>query len=524
MADSAAPAVAAPASGTPGGVGYVDPFAAKALPNNGGGAPAVAPAPSGTGQALLVTSNSARSTTANNIAQLQQVTTPAGGSTTSPDMKNNPTNPAPITINNNPAPTSTTLAQDQAKAANQGKPGYDVLGNPISVTPGASDSGSGGGASAGDQYDSAVASITDPGLQAQFKTQLQAQDQQVQQAQANLTSAQALSQNDPAATAAISAIQAKYEQQIQLMTAKNTQLIGRANTSVAAFGGLGPMGQDFLSNEQADADARISNLQAEEQDAVTKAQIAYQTQDAKALNQAMTAYDAANKAKLTALNDLLTASNKQVTQMQAQQKIDAAAAKQSVTLDVSKSTNLAAEIAKNISDAGITDAGQVTQYIQGVAQEYGITNPDILASAVTKAQQTAQKASDASSNTADTIANRDARTAIAAQKKNNPTSTKGSGTDGTYKYTQSDVDSYSALLNQGGSGPDGTAYNGRGTDGYVDPTAYVAALKDWTSNGGTPAGFAKKFPVKANINPTSYSLLPKAIQPAAAAASTYTTK
>src|SRR4051812_11378579 len=31
-------------------------------------------------------------------------------------------------------PQQTTLAQDQAKAANQGKPGYDVLGNPIAST------------------------------------------------------------------------------------------------------------------------------------------------------------------------------------------------------------------------------------------------------------------------------------------------------------------------------------------------------------------------------------------------------
>lgn len=39
--------------------------------------------------------------------------------------------PKPITA---PAP-STTLAQDQAKAANQGKPGFDVFGNPVQTTP-----------------------------------------------------------------------------------------------------------------------------------------------------------------------------------------------------------------------------------------------------------------------------------------------------------------------------------------------------------------------------------------------------
>lgn len=51
---------------------------------------------------------------------------------------------------------NTTLAQDQAKAANQGKPGYDVLGNPITPTP---------PPSASDQAAHDVANTPDNGFQ-----------------------------------------------------------------------------------------------------------------------------------------------------------------------------------------------------------------------------------------------------------------------------------------------------------------------------------------------------------------------
>lgn len=50
----------------------------------------------------------------------------------------------------------------------------------------------------------------------------------------------------------------------------------------------------------------------------------------------------------------------------------------------------------------------------------------------------------------------------------------------------------------------------RGADGYVDPYVYLAAFQNWI---GTPDSFLSKFPVKTNINPQSYSLLPQSIQP-----------
>lgn len=115
------------------------------------------------------------------------------------------------------------------------------------------------------------------------------------------------------------------------------------------------------------------------------------------------------------------------------------------------------------------------------------------------------------SQTKSTLANENAQATL--DNKLNPKSggSKG-GTDGSYKYTTEDVSTYANLLNQGGKGPNGTTYNARGTDTYVDPEAYIAVYKDWVSNGGTPKGFLKQFPV-TNVNPESYSKLPAGLQP-----------
>lgn len=359
---------------------------------------------------------------------------------------------------------------------------------------------------------SAAVSGLPPSLQKLYGDNIANLQQEHTDAKATLVQAQATLANDPAATAAVNAISAKYDVLIQAMQLKNKQVLGKASSAVGAFGGLGVMNQSFLSNQMDAAQGRISNIISQQTNATLAAQAAYGKQDLAAFNSAMDNYNKTISDMNTALRDLSAATDKQIKDVQAQAKIDAAAQKQAVTTDISKSANLGTSLAKTLSDAGITDENQVNAYVQKMAEQYGITDPEILKSAVITAQQTTQKANDAHANTVSTIA-----------KRNQPKagSTKGSGTDGTYKYTSDDVSSYSALLNQGGQDPNGTAYGARGTDGYVDPGAYVAALNDWTANGGTPAGFAKKFPVKSNINPTSYAKLPAAIRPAAASVSAY---
>jgi hypothetical protein len=49
-----------------------------------------------------------------------------------------------------------------------------------------------------------------------------------------------------------------------------------------------------------------------------------------------------------------------------------------------------------------------------------------------------------------------------------------------------------------------------GKDGYVDPYVYITAFQNWS---GSAKDFLAEFPVKTNVNPASYSLLPEAIRP-----------
>jgi hypothetical protein len=86
------------------------------------------------------------------------------------------------------------------------------------------------------------------------------------------------------------------------------------------------------------------------------------------------------------------------------------------------------------------------------------------------------------------------------------------GTDGTFSYSPQDLIDYKSFLNQGGTGPDGTYYSPRGTDGYVDPGAYNAIYTDWKKKGGTLSGFLKKFPIES-VNPEGYEMLVADLKP-----------
>lgn len=52
--------------------------------------------------------------------------------------------------------------------------------------------------------------------------------------------------------------------------------------------------------------------------------------------------------------------------------------------------------------------------------------------------------------------------------------------------------------------------NPRGADGFVDPYVYITAFQNWT---GSVKDFLLAFPVKNNVNPESYDILPAALKP-----------
>lgn len=360
------------------------------------------------------------------------------------------------------------------------------------------------------------AGAADPATKSAFDSAMSSVNDEVGQAQTNLDAVSKTLTNDPAAQTAVTMIAAKYNQQAQLIAARNHMMLGKASS----FNGNGmqfapEMRSNFMTYEQNQANEKMENVMTAETQATMKATQAIHNGDVKALDSATKLMQKASEDKVKQINALLKATNDHVKALQTQAKADQQRQTAQLSTDIRTSSGMAQTVADAIKKSGVTDPATIDSYIKGIAGNSGISNPDILKSAVLKAQQSQGKTDLSAKNTADAMANRDQRTRIAAQKKAAGTkaaSTKGSGTDGAYKYTADDIASYSNLMNKGGSAPDGTKFGARGDDKYVDPNAYKAALSDWVKNGGSPQGFVKKFPV-TNVNPASYGDLPQAIQP-----------
>lgn len=401
----------------------------------------------------------------------------------------------------NPTPTATSTTQPAGATAPANADGSttDAGGN-TTYQDGTVKDASGNTTTAGDPT-----AALPPALAAEFKQTLAVQDQNIQNAQDTLTKVQATLADDPAAQAAAASISDSYGTLISAMQTKNTMVIARAQAGEAAFGGLGVMPETFMSDEMDAASSRIGDLVTKEQDALLKSNTAYEQADVKTFNDAMTALNTATNDKKATLSTLLTATNDQVKNVQAQQKIDAATSKATLTSDVTTSAKIASGMAEALASAGITDPDQIAAYVQAMATKNGITNTDILNSALVTAQ---------AANTKANVTNAHTEAETNKVQSGGGTKTKG-GTDAGYTYTAANVTTVKNLL-KGGGGP----YAAAGSDGYSDPGAYLSLMQSWTNtHGGSVSGFAKLFPPKTYINPASYSELPKAIQPKAASAS-----
>lgn len=517
-------AIAPAASVVAENTAFGGPSAAQAAAAN----TAIANAGGSSASPLISTSSASRSTTANNVASLNTAVNAAaagapgsstnGGANAQKDTATGTSVTPGITINTGSSQPAANTSLYTYKLAN----GNEVqIGDPTinkDMLAGATYVGGGSGkdplaTSTTDNGDSSAdtssaVSGLPPSLQALYQKNLQDLSDQQTYAKSVLDQARATLANDPAATAAVQAISDKFDILIDQMTKANNQSLGRAGSAVAAFGGLGSMSQNFLTDQMNLATQRISALTTQKQNAILSAQAAYNKQDLSAFNAAMTAYNKTISDMQNSLVDLNNAADKAITQNQAQQRIDATNAKNTVTTEISMAKNLGTSLAKNLADAGVTDPAQEQAYVEQMAQEYGISDPAILHSAVVTAQQAQAKADLAEKNTLSTIA-----------KRNEVKAPSGGTTkpkvDGSFSYTTADTATYSNFLNKGGATPDGVTYNKRGSDSYVDPGAYIYAYNDWIKQGGTPAGFVKNFPVASNVNPASYSLLPAGIQPKA---------
>lgn len=190
-------------------------------------------------------------------------------------------------------------------------------------------------------------------------------------------------------------------------------------------------------------------------------------------------------------NDFKTLSDK-TARLKAIQTEKADAIK-SVYDTVSGQSNTAKVEAHDIYDTLQTlDDTDKEAFIQAVAQKFNIPVNDLVTS-LNDEQNTRTKTNLANENSQANL-----------NKKLQP---KPPGSTASTKAAETEI---SNALKTGKDINGNVIGNKRGSDGYVDPSVYIKALNAFT---GTQKQFLSAFPVKGNVNPDSYSILPKAIQP-----------
>lgn len=343
-------------------------------------------------------------------------------------------------------------------------------------------------------------SMVDPSLRAEYDKNNAQLTQQASDAKTAVANAVATMQNDPAALAAASNIQRQFDVLIKQMQDKNSMLLGTYRTNGARSGMLqyaNDMYSNFMSMEMDKATTRIGDLQSKEFDPINKSNQAYKDKDVKALDAATKEYNNVLKEKQKSLTDLNKLVNDAVKNNQNQAKLDAAASKQKITDDIRVSTSLGKTIAETIRKSGVTDPKQIDDYISGMAEQNGVSNPEILKNAYVKANQDADKLDLSAENTKNNIKNRDIRTGLAVTKAG-----KGGTGEIGGKLSSTELNQLGNTLQTGGTFG-GRKYNGVGADGKYDPYLYSSHYTQLKTKVGIAAAqqFLSKYPPAKYLNP-----------------------
>lgn len=243
-----------------------------------------------------------------------------------------------------------------------------------------------------------------------------------------------------------------------------------------------------LTDNEVQGQMKIAQLQGEMMSQIAKAQQAQTDNDTKLFNDEYDKIDSIQKDMNTAVQGLykeaVDKQNSDIKAKQLSQKTD------QTTLDNGMKTSQ--RIAPAIADAlnQFTNQKDKDDFIEKVATQYGI-DPNVLRGDISTAALKTK-------NTNSEIANRGKKTSGASKTYKS----------GTFSYTDADLSQYDTAFKKGGTSPTGQQYNGRGTDGYVDPGMYLYNFNDWVTQGGLPKDFISKYPPKDYINPDDNATLP----------------
>ncbi len=414
---------------------------------------------------LITTSGASRSNYANNVNTLNTATSnlkPSGGDPSIVNFLNN--NKMPSDYNSRAAMAKQNGIQNYTGSADQntqllgilqgGKGTTTPATDTTTITPppvggtttppaGADGTSTTNNTSTGPYTTDANGNLTrtdggtmDPNLVSQYKDTLTSMDQQINDAKSTLASVAATMNNDPAALAAINQITAQFDQQMEIMKNKNSMVLGRASTAIAAYGGLGQMSNDFMSVEQNNALDRMNTIKNNELSAVLKAAAAYKKGDVAAFDAASKQLDSLTKEKSDALNKLMTEANNNTKTLQAQQKIDQSQSKQNFTDMNNYAKSSAAGITSATKGMNAADkAAFINSFVSQTVKSMNLSGAEantflgMINGQTQTASQTADKTAASLANTASNITSRKQKDQIAADKASNG----GTGT-GSVKF------------------------------------------------------------------------------------------
>lgn len=262
----------------------------------------------------------------------------------------------------------------------------------------------------------------------------------------------------------------------------------------------------ILSGEEQAGAQKITDLNNQMLQTVAQAEQAQNAGDLKSFNDLMDETDKINSDLNTSIVALHTAALNQQKEIDAQKTAQFTQA--STTLKNNLATSKAAAPALVSQLAALTDPSAKADLIQQTATQLGV-DPSVLLGEVTDAASTDEKNSLDIENIKSEMQSRADSDSRAATKAGSSSSTGGS-TGGQLTvnkqglFDTGSLTTLGAALTNGGT-LGGQTYNGKGTDGYVDPGLYNSLYQSAKSKYGAAAAeqFMTKYPPKKYINPSN---------------------
>lgn len=435
---------------------------------------------------VIQTTTSARADTQDRQARLAQITGSQG--TNSANGPAAPQGGAPGALSfDSSVPLPQPGSQEYNDAAGGKIPkGYSMNANGRLTQ----DTGSQGGAAAGGDKSGAGAAPVDEmaGLKGEMEKIHAAGLAQIEGMKGTL---QNLMMTGDARTASrIAMLMGMYQQRISAVQ-ESYKRLGAAKDMADFRNGVNrytpQQGQGVLTDNEVQEQLAITKVMSQMNDAITKAQQAQDANDMKTFN---TEFDKIDKYQKT-VDDSISKLMKSATDYQnAQTKATAAAAK-GTAASVKTGMDLSKRVAPMVADSisSLKSDKEKKAAIEKYAKENGI-DPAVLSGDVA----------------AYTGAGKPPKPVkAAAGSKVKPI------VSGGLSYTNDDLGQMETIFSKGAT-VDGTKFNPRGADGYVDPGLYKAMADKWTASGGLVKDFTSKFPPNKYVNPASNDTLPTYLQ------------